>query len=323
MKSGLKFLHPTQQPGVERLCVSARMGPPMAVWAESDNKPRIVWAAIAQSANVVRLKVRLAVGANERCIVPAAFASTDGARHNIVAHISAAFNNGALYLSRWRSRVSRSHCARPENIKRLILRRYILNSPNYSLNGAQLKDNRISHLIVAIPCANDAISFTNKLPLKAGPFRNFFEYKKIPTVSNMLAYRSIPLFELHITYTSGAVIFKNSIGTEPIGISVLPAVVARYRDDQLMILEGYNSASNAAAFEAPVNVFLAVVDPPMFEAPSHQHPHSSSNILLDPPGAVEREGLGVTVNFDGIAGTGAGSTAQETTEITFSEEANS
>lgn len=32
---------------------------------------------------------------------------------------------------------------------------------------------------------------------------------------------------------------------------------------------------------------------------------------------------GVVVNFPGVSGTGAGSTAQETPEITFSEEANS
>lgn len=38
---------------------------------------------------------------------------------------------------------------------------------------------------------------------------------------------------------------------------------------------------------------------------------------------IQQRRRGVVSNFDVIAGTGAGSTAQETTEITFSEKANS
>jgi hypothetical protein len=71
----LNLFHTGEERSVVGVAICAGMNTPVAVWAERDNESRVIWSAIAQPTNVVRLKIRTAVLACESCLRLATFVS--------------------------------------------------------------------------------------------------------------------------------------------------------------------------------------------------------------------------------------------------------
>ncbi|WP_248308278.1 hypothetical protein [Devosia sp. 919] len=153
---------------------------------------------------------------------------------------------------------------------------------------------------------------------KAG--RHLAEEQQVTTVSHVIADRGIPADERHVSQLALTKVFKRPVNQTPVGIAMCkPFFAGDYHD------EGVSCRRDYPALLLPskpgVNVRTPVVDPPSLEAPRHLYSPSVVVLIVTAVnGECNRKCWpGVVKNLLALKGTGGGSTAQDISQIEFSQ----
>ncbi|ESX86946.1 hypothetical protein X756_17220 [Mesorhizobium sp. LSHC412B00] len=265
----LNLDHTLKHPSIVVTPICSRMRTPVAVWAKPDHEAGIVRSAIAEPTNMMWLKIRDAVRPKERCGLAAALTISSCASHDVVAHITAALDYGALgHSPAWGFYRRRERtCAERVDIA-AYLWLHLLCGFLDRLQRAQFKDDRLAHVAVAIRCLLSVIARAYHLAFEAKTCWELSKKKEIATIRQVICDRSVAAGYLHISSLSFSEILKRAVGKKPVGIAVFKSFLTCDDDYNLVSGRRDNSALLLPA-EVRVNVSTPIVNPAAFESPSH------------------------------------------------------
>lgn len=313
--SGLNAGHFCHQAIIVGVAVLPEVDSAMAGRAERNDEPRMVRPAIPQASYVMRLKVGRAAGCEEWRWLLAAFAIPTCSRDHVVSdapapidYINGPFGSGRIVLSGIEGR--RSHGC--EIIANLY--RDHLYSRFNCFHWAELEYYRLSNIAIPVWRIFEMECGEHHLALETIPLFQFPEEEEIAAIFPVIANSKIPTHELHITDLPFAEIFEHTIRPETVRVTMCQSFFAGDDDDYAMCSRRDDSPLLLAS-EAPVNVRAAIVNASTLEAPAHTNPSLVSWIISTERALVYL--AGVPRNFASSEGTGAGSTLQETPNLSF------
>jgi len=186
---------------------------------------------------------------------------------------------------------------------------------NDGVSGRQLEYNGLPHLFSAVGCLFIVAAGANHLIDKEEPATKISEKEKILAVKNVAHDGSVASDEGHVTDLTLPKILKSTVWQLPVGVAVGATRFASNNENYAVQRRGNNSAL-LLAVKPVMDVYAAVVEMTAFKSPRHSaFPIFSTNML-----AVLRTcSAGVVKNLRALPGTGGGSTAQDISEIEFSQ----
>lgn len=320
LSSRFDLLHSLKQLSVELLAINSGMHATVAIRAKSDDIAWIVRAAVAQTANVVRLQVRSAISANKRRRRFATLAMTFRSRDNV------GVNNLASLINVHRcSLLTRLHDRRREGsfsqLMQTIGRCFDICKCVFlkHLKRTKFEDDRLTRVSIAIGRRLKVVAGIDHWTFEFQTFPLLLEKKQIATFLPVLQDRFVACAKGHVTFLSLAEVVKRTIGITAVRVAVRKSGLASDDEDHRML----GRRDDAALLLSPksrMNVLSSIVDTPTFKTPHR------ALCLLDARAGHSHikkrweTGQGVFPDFRPQRGTGAGGTAQETPDLTFSKQ---
>ena len=94
----LDTFHLVEEGAVVIGTITSRMNASMTVGAQRNDKSRVVWPAIRETADVMRLEVGDAVGPGERRVITAALALAERACNHVISHVTTSVKDARSHL---------------------------------------------------------------------------------------------------------------------------------------------------------------------------------------------------------------------------------
>ncbi len=273
--------HRRKQVGIVGLAINAVVNTPVAIWTKRNDEVRIVWSAVTHTSDMVRLKVRRAIGADEWGRASAALTIASGAGHHIISHVFAAFE----YRSRGSALADLgARCAHGSGAKcGKVCRRCGSRGGSSILDALEwleLKHIGVSLIAVSVGRSHCTMCLIDIFVEKPQPIFGLAKQKQALAIRRMIADGNVALDHLHVANLAFAKIFKSSVFPELIGIAVSQTFGAGDDDDEWMP-DRRDDAALLLAAESSVNVSAPIIDPVPFEAKRHPALSSSNSNLLD------------------------------------------
>lgn len=256
--------------------VNAGVDASMAIGAQTNNEPRVVRSSVANSANVVRLKVMTAVGTQEWRLSRAAFAMSLRSMQNVTLHVGAALVDISRCALPWCPDAGRLICtiAQVNRIDWLALFSFdsnVLYLLADRIQEAQLEDDSVTHLSFRVRSPLNAVVLVDHFTFKSERTAFVLEKQKATTLSGMVTDGAVALDHPHVAFLAFAIVFENSILSQDVGIAVSQAGFAA--DDEVHCVGGRRDDPSALlAIKSSMNVRPSVVDAANLKSPSHPFP---------------------------------------------------
>ena len=233
ISSDLDRLYLSREASVVGIVIAAKVHPPMAVRAKSDDKAGIIRASIGQSPNVMRFQVGYSVGANEGKRGTASFAVTIGAGDPIVPDgARSLYNLGQdSSLFRWWVRSAECHFKKRSHVEcGHLLRVYPFIQV---VHWAEVKHEGVPNVAQAAQRLPDLVSFADHIVCEFDTLGPNLKQENALAVLRMLRNSAIALLHLHVADLAFTVIFENAVRTPAIRIAVALAGLASENEDYI------------------------------------------------------------------------------------------
>lgn len=307
---------------VPHLRISPEMRPAMAVWTKADHEPRIVRAAVTQSANVMRFQKRRVAGREKRRRLTTIFAFAFRTRQNVVTHGFATLEHCARFrfaglraIGYGRQRAL-THCIK---IAGRRFDRHFFDSLDHCFKWTKLKNECVAHVAFGVRCRALKNTFDHVLTFKSQTFFGLSEKQKVLTVLGVVRHGVVPANHEHISDLAFTEILKHSIRPQRIRVTVLTAFLASDDNHQVVLFRSDNAALLLAG-EPGVDILAPIVGATNLKSPCHRR-----TSFTQLPGSklaarrlqVECKREGGIPNYSLIPGTGGGRSAQDSPKIVF------
>ncbi|WP_348641095.1 hypothetical protein [Martelella sp. HB161492] len=240
---------------------------------------RMIRPPIAQSTQMVWLKIRFPIWLDEWCFFSATFALTFCTRQYIgTDRFASIIDIHSLTLS---GLVLKPNCGARAvfQLKKVSIGVEIgtIIRCNNRFKPPQFEDYGLPHYAAAIWRFTPMMATVDHLAQEAHAMLFFFEKQKILSVYPMVTNCAVSTFENHIAFGASAEILEYSVVTKFIVVAVFYTWFTRENHDQLMFCKSDNTVP-LAPLKARVNIVSAVIDLPALETPVHSFPHQSSKV---------------------------------------------
>ena len=309
---------------VPHLRISPEMRPAMAVRTKADHEPRIVRAAVTQSANVMRFQKGRVAGREKWRRFTTIFAFTIRTRQNVVTNGFATLEHCARLRFSWLRAIGYGRqCALTQRIKvagRRFDRHFIYCFDN-CFEWAKLKNKCVAHVAFCVRRGALKNTLDDILPFKSQTFFGLSEKQEILAVFGVVRHGIVAANHEHISDLALAEILKHSIRSHRITVTVLTAFLASNDNHQVVLFRSDNAALLLSG-EPGVDILAPIVGATNLKSPCHRR-----TSFTQLPGSklaarrlqVECKREGGIPNYSLISGTGGGRSAQDSPKISFSE----
>jgi hypothetical protein len=195
-----------------------------------------------------------------------------GSRHNIVSDISTALKNCRRRFGLAWAFLGCSEGTFAQFLKLCIrggrLGIQFFNDFRNAVYRTELKNNGVSQVAFTVRRLLDVVAFVDHLIFEPEALLRLLEEQKALAVERVVCDRGVAFLHCHWANLAFAEIFKGTIRTQPVGVSMLQAFFAGDDNDQCMF-GGRNDATLLLATKSCVYFPAPVVNPPALKSPAH------------------------------------------------------
>ena len=245
----------------------------VAVWAQRNDKVRIIWTAIAQSSDVMGFKIWCAVRTVEGSRLQTALTLPFCASNHVFRDNTATLKNTALPAFFTGSFIDRSKGPIAQLHDIFFMLWYIYIQILERFYWQKLEHNGFAHIFFSIGRDFAMEARANHLTLKTQPLLDFAEKQQALTVFTVVGNSFIAAQKFHIIFLALAKIFKSSIVAQSIGIAMRQASFA-CNENYHRVLRWSNNTALLLASKLLMNISTPAVNTPTFKSPHHLLPAS-------------------------------------------------
>lgn len=256
--------------------VDAGVHSTMTIGAEANDEPGVVWSAVANAADVVRFEVRAAISAQERRLVPAAFAMPFRPMQDVSFHVDTALvdiSRGAL--SRCPNACglvgSIAQVNRIDGLALFGCDSNVLHLLADGIQEAQLKDDSVTHLSVRVRGPLNAMVLVYHFAFKPQWSTFILEEQQAASLGGMISDSEVPLDHAHVVYLPLAIVVEHAVVSQNIRIAVSQPGFAADDYDQ-RVSSRRDDPAPLLPIKPSMYVRAPVIDAANLKSPRHRFP---------------------------------------------------
>ena len=251
--------------------VESIMRSSVAVWAECNHEPGIIWPTVTKPVYVMRLKVTPPAHPPERSLLIAPFTVVTSPAEHIISHGLTSREGVCRGLIRLRLGVARLYRSPPQFCEiYAAIDTFALKMLDDRRQRPQVENEGTSQVPFCVRCLYFAYRFADhlidKAELSAG---DCLEQEQTSTVLRVIGNRLIPASHLHWTGSPHPEVREKAVLLPPVCIAMFQTAAPRYQKDNIVLSRRYDAWTGLPAILA-VNINGATISFPALKPPSHR-----------------------------------------------------